>query len=318
MKKNKLIVILALPAAIVVAIAVITSEPSIDVPINSSGFPFLGETVIETVNSEYNNIFVTQTGDVRSMIFGYRGNKYFESAYNIADPEELVFEYTRLMTVGLIYPKKLERGVVLGFGGGRTASYAVRTVPSLTIDGVELDKDIIALGKKHFGVEEGERLSIHTQDGRLFLAQSNETYDIIFLDAYRGPFVPFHLLTKEFYELVRSRLTNGGVVVQNVEPTTMLLDSALATIRSVFPNVDTFSASGNIVLVGYLGEPLEENRLTELAKTFDERFKPRYEAAKMLGNRHPIEPLPNAQVLTDDFAPVEMLNTISRHNQKRQ
>ena len=53
-------------------------------------------------------------------------------------------------------------------------------------------------------------------DGRVFLNRNSERYDLILLDAYRGGYVPFHLLTREFYALVKQRLAPGGAVAFNV------------------------------------------------------------------------------------------------------
>jgi spermidine synthase len=251
------------------------------------------------------------------MTFGYRGNHYLESAYDITRPQELVVKYTRYMSLGLIYPDKLERGAFIGLGGGRTASYIVRTIPDFRLDVAELDEEVIRLSEKYFGAEQSERLKIYPQDGRIYLRRSMHTYDIVFLDAYRGPFVPFHLLTKEFFLLIKSRLGPNGVVVQNVEPTTMLLDSALVTIKSVFPNVDVYQADGNIVLIGYSGAPLSVEVLKKRAEIFNQRFHPLYDMVDLLASHRSLEISPKAKVLTDDFAPVEMLHTIKRHNEKR-
>ena len=87
--------------------------------------------------------------------------------------------------------------------------------------------------------------------GRSYMLKANATWDVIMIDAYRGPFVPFHLLTKEFFQLAKTKLNPGGVVVQNVEPTTMLFESAMATIKSVFANVDVYDAGGNIVTIDH-------------------------------------------------------------------
>jgi spermidine synthase len=280
--------------------------------------PLVAQAVLESVESEYNNIFVVQQGNQRIMTFGYRGSHYTESVYDQTHPRDLVVKYTRYMTLGLIYPDKLERGAFVGLGGGRTASYVVRTVPDFQFDVAELDKEVIRLAQQYFGIEQSERLRIFPQDGRVYLTRSKDTYDIVFLDAYRGPFVPFHLLTKEFFSLIKSRLRPNGVVVQNVEPTTMLLDSAVVTIKSVFPNVDVYQAGGNIVLIGYSGVPFSLEALKQKAETFNQRFRPLYDPAEMLSSRQVLEISPKAKVLTDDFAPVEMLHTIKRHNEKRQ
>jgi len=282
-----------------------------------SDSPLVTDALLESVESEYNNIFVVQRGNQRFMTFGYRGSHYVESVYDQTHPRDLVVKYTRYMSLGLMYPDKIERGAFVGLGGGRTASYIVRTVPDFQLDVAELDKEVIRLAQKYFGIEQSERLRIFPQDGRMYLTRSKDTYDIVFLDAYRGPFVPFHLLTKEFFALIKSRLRSDGVVVQNVEPTTMLLDSTIVTMKSVFPNVDVYQAGGNIVLIGYSGTPFSLEALKRKAETFNQRFHPLYDPADMLSSRQSLEVSPKAKVLTDDFAPVEMLQTIKRHNEKR-
>jgi spermidine synthase len=276
------------------------------------------EQVLESVESEYNNIFVTRRGPLRFMTFGYRGSQYVESVWDPSRPDELVVDYTRYMTLALLYPSALEQAAFIGLGGGRTAGYLVRTVPSLSLEVAELDGQVIRLAKQYFGVQTGPRLSIAQADGRVFLTRSKKRYDLVFLDAYRGPFVPFHLLTKEFFQLVKSRLKPDGVVVQNVEPSTMVLDSAYRTIGAVFANVDYYEAAGNAVLVGYNGRPLSQDELNARAVRFAKTHRPLYPPATLLTSRRSFTPSTSAKVLTDDFAPVEMLRTIKRHNEKRQ
>jgi spermidine synthase len=184
------------------------------------------------------------------------------------------------------------------------------------MDVAEIDPEVIRLAKKYFGVVENERLKLHAQDGRIFLVRSKATYDAVFLDAYRGPFVPFHLLTKEYFELIKKRLKPGGVVAQNVEPSTMVLDSAIKTIGAVFANVDTYEAGGNVVIIAYDGERVPLERLRERGAALSARYKLRYALEGLLRAKKDIALQPGAKLLTDDFAPVEMLKTIKRHNQR--
>src|SRR6185437_7610682 len=121
-----------------------------------------------------------------------------------------------------------------------------------------------------------------------------------------GPFVPFHLLTKEFYQLVKSRLTPGGVVVQNIEPSTMLFDSATATLRSIFPSVDLYDGGGNIVAVGYEGTSQPQADLMARAAAAQDRARLRYDLRTMVSQRR-VFSKPSGKILTDDFAPVETM-----------
>ena len=273
--------------------------------------------VVEQVESEYNNIFVIKQGQLLYMNFGYRGSHYVESIFDLQDPAALSARYTRYMTVAAAYLERFERAAFVGLGGGRTASYLVRGFPELHMEVAEIDPEVIRLAKKYFGVVENERLRIYPQDGRIFLVRSKATYDAVFLDAYRGPFVPFHLLTKEYFELIKKRLRPGGVVAQNVEPSTMVLDSAIKTIGSVFKNVDTYEAGGNVVIVAYDGDPIPPAKLRERGAALTSRHKLRYDITTLLRAKQDITLQAGAQLLTDDFAPVEMLKTIKRHNQRR-
>ena len=102
----------------------------------------------------------------------------------------------------------------------------------------------------------------------------------------------------------------------------MLFDSAVKTINSVFPNLDFFRADGNIVTVGYLGPERNAEDLAAVARDRDKAYGLRYTLTEMLGQRRHIQIEggkvidANAKVLTDDFAPVETLKTIERHNRK--
>jgi len=127
--------------------------------------------------------------------------------------------------------------------------------------------------------------------------------------------VPFHLLTREFYQLVKSRLNPGGVVVQNIEPTTMLFDSATATLKSIFPSVDLYDGGGNIVAVGYDGPQLPQTELLARAGKVQDRYKLRYDLRQMAGERR-LFTRPAGKILTDDFAPVETMRAIEKNNEK--
>jgi spermidine synthase len=271
--------------------------------------------LLETRESLYNNIFIFSDGDSVSMTFGQNKRYYTESNMKLSDPGALTVDYTRYMTLGIAYPPKIDRIMEIGLGGGRTVSYLSALLPDTAILTVELDKDVVDLAKKYFKFKETARLRTVVSDGRAFLIKDRETWDVILIDAYRGPFVPFHLLTKEFYTLVKSRLNPGGVVVQNIEPSTMLFDSATATLHSVFPSVDLYDGGGNVVAIAHDGAQLPQAELLSRAAKVQERFKPRYDLTKLASERRVLT-RPTGKVMTDDFAPVETLRAIEKNNEK--
>jgi spermidine synthase len=271
--------------------------------------------VLEKRESLYNNIFILGDADNVSMTFGQNKRFYTDSSMKLSDPGALTVTYTQFMTLGTAYPPKLDRIAEIGLGGGRTVSYLSAALPDTGILAIELDKDVVDLAKKYFKFQETARLRAVVSDGRAFLLKDNEKWDVILIDAYRGPFVPFHLLTQEFYRLVKSRLNPGGVVVQNIEPSTMLFDSASATLQSVFPSVDLYDGGGNVVAVGYDGPPVPQAELLARAAKVQERYKLRYDLTKLAAERRVLT-RPEGKILTDDFAPVETMRAIDKNNEK--
>lgn len=107
------------------------------------------------------------------------------------------------------------RVLILGNAGG-TAATAMRALdPHVVVDAVDYDAQLAELGRRWFGLG-GDRLNLRTGDARVELRRSEPGYDAILVDAYRQPYIPFHLSTREFFSLARERLAPGGVVIVNV------------------------------------------------------------------------------------------------------
>ena len=112
--------------------------------------------------------------------------------------------------------RPLERVAILGNAGGTTARALGVYYPDARVDGVELDPAVSRVGRRYFGMDDNPRLTVHDADARPFLRSTDERYDLIVVDAYRQPYVPFYLATREFFRLVRDRLAPGGIVALNV------------------------------------------------------------------------------------------------------
>ncbi len=277
-----------------------------------------GPTVVTRVNSLYNDITVyRQPNGLLMLTFGAKRLHYVESIVNPNDELDLPVTYTQSMTAGLAYASTLKSAAIIGLGGGRTAWYYHKSVPDLDFTAAELDPDVARIAQRYFNVRPEKNFAIEIQDGRVWLTRSDRNFDIILIDAYRGPFVPFHLLTTEFYKLVAAHLKPGGVAVQNVEPTTMLFDSAVATIKSAFSHVVFLRGGGNIVIVAYNGPEKDEATVQRLAAERTRQYGLRYDLTDILTRRFQPEWNQATKPLTDDFAPVEYLKAIARHNEKQ-
>ncbi len=271
--------------------------------------------LLESRESLYNNIYVRQSGDTVIMQFGKNKRYWTESMYDTTDDAALPVNYTRYMTAALSYPERVGSILEIGLGGGRTAAYLHLHMPEVEILSVELDPDVVELAEKYFNVKTNERFQIETRDGRIHLVRDRRSHDVIMIDAYRGPFVPFHLLTKEFFLTVKRRLNPGGIVAQNIEPSTMLFDAALATLSSAFEHVDLYPAGGNVVAIAYDGEALAQQALAARAEALQQAHAFKYPLPILLEERRILTKPPDHEPLIDDFAPVEMLKSIERHNQ---
>lgn len=144
----------------------------------------------------------------------------------------------------LALPALLDRPLrsvaILGNAGGTTARALGRFYPDARVDGVELDPAVSDVGFEYFGMGENPKLTVYDADARPFLRRTDERYDLIIVDAYRQPYVPFYLATREFFRLARDRLTPGGILALNVASVpgdTRLLDGITGTLTHEFDAV---------------------------------------------------------------------------------
>lgn len=271
-------------------------------------------TLLESRESLYNNIYVFEQGDLVIMQFGKNKRFWTESVYDRSDDRALPVTYTRYLTIALAYPEQPGSLLEIGLGGGRTAAYLNLHMPDMAIHSVELDPDVVELAEKHFDLKTGDNFQITAKDGRIHLVRDKTMHDIIMVDAYRGPFVPFHMLTREFYQTAKRRIKPGGILAQNIEPTTMLFEAAVATLASVFEHVELYPASGNVVAIAYDGPRIEHDDLASRAAALQETHGFKYPLPGLLDERRLLTETPDSDPLVDDFAPVEMLKSIERHN----
>ncbi len=194
---------------------------------------------------------------------------------------------------------------ILGNAAGTTARAYGHYFPRTRIDAVEIDGELTDIGRRYFDLG-SPRLHTHTADARPFLRRSEERYDVIVVDAYRQPYIPFYLATKEFFELARDRLRPGGVVLINVgepEGSDRVEQVLGATLAAVFPTVRRDpSESTNTVLIASEANA-SAARLADAGSRLPDDLRPLAEgAAARLAPR-----VPGGRVYTDDIAPVEWL-----------
>jgi spermidine synthase len=202
--------------------------------------------------------------------------------------------------------RPLERVAILGNAGGTTARALGVYYPDAEIDGVELDPAVTRAGRRYLGLEDNPRLTVHTADARPFLRRSDGDYDLIVVDAYRPPYVPFYLATREFFELVRERLAPGGIVALNVASVpgdTRLGRTIATTLAAELPAVWTWQALRFNQIVFGLERPLSRQ---EIGRRLGEVTGDLAPLARLVARD--VRPAqPSGEPWTDDHAPVEWI-----------
>lgn len=228
--------------------------------------------------------------------------------HSIYDPRSVlvggVWDYFLLFP--LLKPEN-DAALIIGLAGGTVSRAYAAFYPSIRIDGVEIDPQILDVGARYFGLAAQQSLNPITADGRTFLKQTANAYDFIFIDAYKQPYIPFHLTTREFFAEVQAHLREGGIAAINVgasSPDAEILWLIANTMAAVFRHVQIIAVPQSLNFIVMASDVP-------------------YDVGALAGQRHANAPLaalaqglkgniaqvqfnPALQVFTDDRAPVEL------------
>src|SRR5262245_17828555 len=277
--------------------------------------------VVFEKTSTYHTIRVVDNQGIRTLSF----DGSMETQMSLADPLKGHFEYTEYFHMPWIWNPGMTNVLMIGLGGGSTQRAYQHYYTNVMVDAIEIDPTVVEIAKKFFNVSESPTLKIHTSDGRVFLRRTQKKYDAIILDAYvanrYGSYIPYHLATKEFFELASEHLVTNGVVAYNVIGNFVgwradCLGAIYKTMNSVFPQVYLFPAktSQNVVILGtkspqkFTGFMLHQRATELMAKR--RVTMPTYRQRLYSLRTDPPRTVENSPVLTDDFAPIDgLLNT---------
>ena len=156
-------------------------------------------------------------------------------------------EYQRYWKLAKLFSPDLKTAAFLGGGGFAMPEALLDAFPDARADVVEIDPAVIEVGRKYFRVDEYPRMNAVADDARRFLRRTDTRYDMILGDAYSGlRCVPAHLVTKEFFELVKSRLNERGIFVVDIPGAiegedSKMFKSVVKTISEVFADRCVFN-----------------------------------------------------------------------------
>lgn len=204
-------------------------------------------------------------------------------------------------------PARVDNLLVIGLAAGTIPAQYTAVYGPLPMDGVEIDPAIVQAGRDYFGMTE-PNLHVYTTDGRYFLSQTATRYDVIGVDAYRLPYIPWHLTTVEFFQQVREHLTDEGVLVINVGHTPndwRLVQAMEATLLEVFPSVHVIAVpeTFNAIVIATV-QPTEPGNL---AANYPLLENVRLQTMAVYAHQNLISLSPAPPVFTDDRAPLEQL-----------
>ncbi len=271
------------------------------------------EGLIYETESAYNYIQVVRWGD--DIYLRLNEGQGVHSVYN--PREELTGEVWDYFLVAPLFnappfaPSQVSSLCLIGLAAGTVSKQYALVYGGLPMDGVEIDPEIVRVGREFFAMTE-PNLRVIVQDGRYFLRNSPRVYSVVAVDAYRPPYIPFHLTTREFFQEVLAHLTDDGVAAVNVgrAPGDYSLVNAIAqTMRTVFPSVyvlDTPDRDGSLAscLVVATRQPTTpDNFRVNAAHLTDARLRAVSERVLPLM----WEVTEARAVFTDDRAPVEQI-----------
>ncbi|HEX4756085.1 MAG TPA: fused MFS/spermidine synthase [Candidatus Dormibacteraeota bacterium] len=210
----------------------------------------------------------------------------------------------------LILPPLLDhpmrRALIIGNAGGTMARALAHEYPGVQVDGVEPDPAVTEIGRQVMGMGTVPGLHVFEADGRAFLETTSTRYDLIIIDAYRQAYVPFWLVTREFFELARTHLVGGGAIAFNMAkvPGDDRLGQAVSgTLATVFPDVRVWPAmSFNELVIGF-DRAVSQEALSARLGTLPTELR----SLIPLVSRQLVTVAPAGDPLTDDHAPVEWL-----------
>ena len=280
-----------------------------------------GQNVVEYFDTIYNSLTVERNGSIVELRARARGSEALESAVDLSDPLQLVVAYTRSLYGALFFQPQPKRVMMIGLGGAGFHRLFSAAYPDSLLQTVELDPMVFELCRTRLEFKPTLKTPVTIMDGRMFVKRDRQLWDWLILDAFRGGFVPPHLKTEEFYRECAARLSERGVFISNLHATTSLYYSDLKTIQAVFPQVVLFGVDGrgNVIAcaVKYREPVITDPTKWPAAATLDvAAFAGRLDLEAIRAEHIPIptELMGKARVLTDDFAPVEFLDTLRANN----
>ena len=273
----------------------------------------MGDNVITSYESPYAEIRVMEYLDARFLIIDGSVHTFID----VSSGENL-FPYVNVADLAGLFFDEPGRLCLLGLGGGSIArNYAEA---GWLIDAVEIDPVVVRVARDYFHLDPAAA-RIFEMDGRRFLRECEDSYDIVLFDAFGGGNIPFQLVTREAFETAALRLRPGGILVLNIESIgwkDVVVRSIAATLETRFSHVlalpiaEPPNTLGNMII-------LASDRRLELPSELpipEDRFSAGYDRVHAWDNRFEPETA-GVPILTDDRNPVALWGERINHRARK-
>ena len=270
--------------------------------------------LVHSERSLYRQVLIYEGEGTRCLCFTRMCTIGRQSCMTLAQPDQLVFQYTRMMLGALLLNPQPHDVLIIGLGGGSLPRALSTLLPQAQIDLVEIDPAVVRVAGDYFSFHANERLHVYTEDGRAFVrrtARGTRRYDLIMLDAYDHQYIPEHMLTEEFLLEVRTLLRPGAVLAANTFSNSHLYDNESVTYARVFGEFFNLRR-GNRVILARLGGLPAEGMLHANAERLAGAFQPLgFSPAQLLElYSRQVDWKTSARVLTDQYSPANLLNAV--------
>jgi spermidine synthase len=272
----------------------------------------LKQEVLYQKDSGYNLLKVEKMGNMIVLMHRTRAKDRRQSMYNLKDPNTS-FGYQELLKTLFLYVPKPQKILVLGAGGGDFTRFAKNIYPKLYTENVDIDPETIKIGKRFFEMKEGEFSKLIVEDARIHIRRTEKRYDIVVIDVFASSTIPHHLVTREFFEEVKSKMSKEACLGMNLHKKYKSFSSIVKTINHVFGNsyrYDTGSnpIKGNSIVIACQKEQF--NVASSISKIQNQKL--REVLLSNIEKRILKSDYSDAILLSDGFSPINFLNMQSR------
>ena len=265
-------------------------------------FKLANPEILVDTDSQYSRIWVKQVNTAKTTYKTLQVDTGLES-YIDTETGEMGAMYLRYYDLFEYLNKDAKSTLMIGGAAYTYPIHYLQKYEDKTIDVVEIDEKMTQIAEEQFGLNaKDERLKIYTQDGRSYLNYSENKYDTILIDAFKGLNAPFELTTYEALVHAKKMLNDNGIVLTNIISSlegedTDFIEYEYATYKAVFDDVKIFQVqdrdyteSQNLILVGIKGNPQINEDKYEEYKNYLNMEITNFETDK--------------KIVTDDFAPI--------------